>query len=46
MKKQFITTFEEDFINRMKIEAIKRGIYVNELIELAVKEYLTTEKGE
>ena len=40
MKIQFITTFEEAFVKLMKIEAINRNIYVNELIEKAIKEYL------
>lgn len=44
MKKQFITTFEEEFIQFIKIEAIRRGLYVNELIEEAVMAYVDAEK--
>ena len=46
MRKVFTTTFAPEFIELLKVEAIKRSVHVNELIELAVKEYLATEKGE
>lgn len=44
-KKQLRTTFTEEFIYTMKVEAAKRGVYVNELIEVAVKEYLRKENN-
>ena len=43
-KKELRTTFSPEFIQLMKMEAIKRGIYVNELIEKAIKEYLNKEE--
>lgn len=33
MKKKFNTTLEEELIRELKIEAINRGLNVNELIE-------------
>ena len=36
----FRSTFTPEFVEFMKIEAVKRNMHVNELIELAVKEMI------
>ena len=43
-KKLLRTTFTEEFLEFMKIEAIKRNMHVNELIELAVTELVERSK--
>lgn len=40
MKKKFTTTLDDDIIKQAKIQAIKEGISVADLIEKLLKEYL------
>lgn len=40
MKIQFATTFEKELIEKLKIEAIKSGKNVNNILEALIKMYL------
>lgn len=40
MKKKFTTTLADDVIKQAKIQAIKEGVSVADLIEKLLKEYL------
>lgn len=40
MKKPFTLRLDEDLIQRTKIQAVKEGRYVNEIIESLLRDYL------
>lgn len=40
MRVSFTTTLEKDLIDRLKVEAIKRGVNVNDILEQLIEELL------
>ena len=43
MRKGFRTTLEKDLIDDLKIKAIKKGVDVNDILELLIEKYLCGE---
>lgn len=39
----FKTTLEKELIDKLKIEAIKQGVNVNDILEVLIKKYLDGE---
>lgn len=44
MRVSFTTTLEKELIDKLKIEAIKQGLNVNDILELLIEEYLKKQK--
>jgi hypothetical protein len=44
LRVSFTTTLEKELIDKLKIEAIKQGLNVNDILELLIEEYLKKQK--
>jgi hypothetical protein len=44
LRVSFTTTIEEDLINKLKIEAVKRKVNVNDILEELIKGYFKIKK--